>query len=65
MVQYIIEEKNTDNKRVHPTRTYMETQNTVRIQFSAQRVLSKFITTIKNFLFTRYNYIKIHAIQDP
>ena len=42
MVQYIIKEKNTDNKRVHPTRTYMETQNTVRIQFSAQRVLSKF-----------------------
>ena len=42
MVQYIIEEKILITKEYIHTRTYMETQNSCKIQFSAQCVSSKF-----------------------
>ena len=67
MVQYKIEEKILITKDYIHTRTYMETQNTFRIQFTAQSVPSTFAiqTAIKNVLFTGHNYIKIREIQDP
>ena len=42
MAQYIIEEKILITKEYIHTRTYMETQNTFRIQFPAWSVSSKF-----------------------
>ena len=42
MVQYITEENILITKEYIHTGTYMETQNTFRIQFSAQCVQSKF-----------------------
>ena len=42
MVQYIIEENILIIKEYIHTRTYMETQNTFRIQFPAQCTPSKF-----------------------
>ena len=42
MVQYIIKEKIPITKEYIRTRTYMETENTFRIQFPAQCVSSMF-----------------------
>ena len=42
MIQHIIEEKILTTKEYIHTRAYMETQNALRIQFSAQYVPSKF-----------------------